>query len=180
MKVDAKATDLIIKFEKVDFIEFNQFLEIKCNLVDTTEYIEINKCNISAQINIRNKQHDYSFKDEWKFKKNTKYEIENLEKTFNIDPSVPKEIIFYITNISIEPQSYTRICTLKQKELIVNENDFTCVNISQNVDTTNTNLTITPINQDILDENISKINKLWWSLIILIVPVIIICAMYIL
>ncbi|KII64559.1 hypothetical protein RF11_03096 [Thelohanellus kitauei] len=178
MKVDQKGTDLIILFDKVNSFREKPFLEIKCNLVDTTEYIEITKCNISAKINIRSQQHDRIFNGYWKIDKITKYEIENLQKDFNLDQSAPKEIKFFIKNMTIEPKSYTQICTLKQTTMDINNNDFACVNISLPIDTTKSILTSTPINQDILDKNISNTNKLWWSLVILILPVTVILSMY--
>ncbi|KII64561.1 hypothetical protein RF11_03098 [Thelohanellus kitauei] len=170
---------LKIQYEHHLGSSFESFLYIKCKFVDTSEYLEISKCNISARTDDDLEEHHHSFDNEWKMEKKTKYEIENIKKRFNLDPSGSKYMIFHIANMTIEPQNYTQICTLKQTKINTNENDFTCVNISPHVDSTTTNLTITPINQDILDENISKTNKLWWILIILIVPVTIICAMYI-
>ncbi|KII64562.1 hypothetical protein RF11_03099 [Thelohanellus kitauei] len=147
MKVDPKASDLIIKFEKVSIYDLNPFLEIRCNLVDITDHIEISKCKISARFNEFNSQHDHSSKDEFKIDKITKYEIENLAKPVNIDQGGSKEMIFYITNMTIEPQSYTRICSLKQSTMVIKEIEFTCVNISLSVDTTYPILTSTLNNE---------------------------------
>ncbi|KII64563.1 hypothetical protein RF11_03100 [Thelohanellus kitauei] len=159
--------------------KLDSFLYIKCKIVDTTEYIEIRECNMSAKTDEFNRQIDHSFDDEWNIQKKTKYEIENLKKTFNIDQSGSKYLRFGITKMTIEPQNYTQICTLKQSTMGVNENEFTCVNILPVVNYSNTNISITPINQDILDENISKKYKLRWCLLILIVPFTIILTLYI-
>ncbi|KII64564.1 hypothetical protein RF11_03101 [Thelohanellus kitauei] len=166
-----KASALIIKFEKNNTYRTKSFSEIKCNFVDTIEHIQISNCKVSGIANNVNIEKQFFFDGEWKIDKKTKYEIENLKKEFFIDPSQSQLLRLYFYNMTIEPQSYTRICSLKQTAMDFNENDFSCVNISPSVDSTNTIHTSTPNNEVVFNHNISKTNKLWWSMIILIVPV---------
>ncbi|KII74711.1 hypothetical protein RF11_04977 [Thelohanellus kitauei] len=157
-RFDFEESTLIIKFEEYSEQTLWSYLEIKCNLVDRTEYIEISQCNISARTEDKKSEHHHFFDNEWKMEKKTQYEIENLKKTFNIDQDGSKYLRFIITNITIEPQMLHSNMPLKQITMGINENDFTCVNILPLIDS-------------------SKTNKLWWYLIILIVPVTIILAM---
>ncbi|KII67941.1 hypothetical protein RF11_07159 [Thelohanellus kitauei] len=126
---DFEASTLIIRFEQVLGTDVSSFLYFNCNLFDTAEYIKISKCQISAKTSLHGQVENHLFKDELKITKKTKYEIENLEKTFYQDLRRSKFLTFLIKNMTIEPLNYTRICTLKQTKMDTNENGLACVSL---------------------------------------------------
>ncbi|KII64565.1 hypothetical protein RF11_03103 [Thelohanellus kitauei] len=139
MQFDLQASDLKIKFEYIYDETVQSFLEIKCNVVDTTEYIEIRKCNISGRPTPNKPVWHHSFQNEWKIDKKTIYEIENLQMFYYKDSNGTIYIRFGIHNMTIKPQRYIRICSLKQTTMGINANEFTCVSLSPHTDLKNKN-----------------------------------------